>query len=178
MPIYEYLCANGHRFERRPANHRRARRRSCEVCGKPVQRVLHAPAIHFKGKGFYSTDYGRGKGANGAKPERRRVGVRLKEQRRHPPSGGCEVGLEELRVEELRLQELGLEELGRRRLLVQEDATASRSELCAPARRSQVQPAPNVSPRRGRSGADLPSTARMTRRFSSPPMSSLRRRPW
>jgi putative FmdB family regulatory protein len=67
MPIYEYLCPDGHRFEV-------VQRFSddpvtvCEVCGKPVQRVLFAPAVHYKGKGFYSTDYGR-KGANGAKPE-------------------------------------------------------------------------------------------------------------
>ena len=34
----------------------------CEVCGaSPVERVLFAPAVHFKGSGFYSTDYGRGK---------------------------------------------------------------------------------------------------------------------
>jgi len=31
----------------------------CEVCGAPAQRVLHPVAIHFKGSGFYSTDYGR-----------------------------------------------------------------------------------------------------------------------
>jgi putative FmdB family regulatory protein len=67
MPIYEYLCPDGHRFEV-------VQRFSddpvtvCEVCGKPVQRVLFAPAVHYKGKGFYSTDYGR-KGANGAKPD-------------------------------------------------------------------------------------------------------------
>jgi putative FmdB family regulatory protein len=67
MPIYEYQCPDGHRFEV-------VQRFSddpvqvCEVCGKPVQRVLHAPAVHYKGKGFYSTDYGR-KGANGAKPD-------------------------------------------------------------------------------------------------------------
>ena len=30
----------------------------CEVCGAPVQRVLHPVAVHFKGKGFYNTDYG------------------------------------------------------------------------------------------------------------------------
>ena len=30
----------------------------CEVCGAPVQRVFHPVAIHFKGKGFYNTDYG------------------------------------------------------------------------------------------------------------------------
>lgn len=65
MPIYEYLCPDGHRFDvvqrfsDEPVT-------VCEVCGKPVQRVLHAPAVHYKGKGFYSTDYGRGgKSANG-----------------------------------------------------------------------------------------------------------------
>jgi predicted nucleic acid-binding Zn ribbon protein len=31
---------------------------SCEVCGDPVQRVFHPVAVHFKGKGFYTTDYG------------------------------------------------------------------------------------------------------------------------
>ena len=67
MPIYEYLCPDGHRFEvvQRFSDDPVA---VCEVCGKPVQRVLFAPAVHYKGKGFYATDYGR-KGANGAKPE-------------------------------------------------------------------------------------------------------------
>ena len=65
MPIYEYLCPDGHRFDvvqrfsDEPVT-------VCEVCSKPVQRVLHAPAVHYKGKGFYSTDYGRGgKSSNG-----------------------------------------------------------------------------------------------------------------
>ena len=67
MPIYEYLCPDGHRFEvvQRFADEPVT---VCEVCGKPVQRVLFAPAVHYKGKGFYATDYGR-KGANGAKPD-------------------------------------------------------------------------------------------------------------
>jgi putative FmdB family regulatory protein len=67
MPIYEYLCPDGHRFEvvQRFSDDPVA---ICEVCGKPVQRVLFAPAVHYKGKGFYATDYGR-KGANGAKPD-------------------------------------------------------------------------------------------------------------
>ena len=30
----------------------------CEVCGAPVQRVFHPVAVHFKGSGFYNTDYG------------------------------------------------------------------------------------------------------------------------
>jgi predicted nucleic acid-binding Zn ribbon protein len=35
----------------------------CEVCGEgPVERVLYPVAVHFKGSGFYSTDYGRGSG--------------------------------------------------------------------------------------------------------------------
>jgi predicted nucleic acid-binding Zn ribbon protein len=36
----------------------------CEVCGGAVQRVLSAPAVHFKGSGFYTTDYGKKKSAD------------------------------------------------------------------------------------------------------------------
>lgn len=59
MPIYEYRCPNGHVFEvfqrmDDPAPE------ACETCGAtPVQRVLFPVAVHFKGSGFYSTDYGR-----------------------------------------------------------------------------------------------------------------------
>ena len=60
MPIYEYKCPNGHVFER----FQRISEPSpevCDVCGEgPVQRVLYPVAVHFKGSGFYSTDYGRG----------------------------------------------------------------------------------------------------------------------
>ena len=35
--------------------------KKCEVCGKgPLVKVLHPVPVHFKGSGFYSTDYGRG----------------------------------------------------------------------------------------------------------------------
>jgi putative FmdB family regulatory protein len=60
MPIYEYRCDNGHTFEvlqkfsDDPLE-------KCEVCGASARRVLHPVAIHFKGSGFYTTDYGRGK---------------------------------------------------------------------------------------------------------------------
>jgi len=56
MPIYEYRCENGHQFEviqsmsADPAT-------SCEECGAPVERVFHPIAVHFKGSGFYNTDY-------------------------------------------------------------------------------------------------------------------------
>jgi putative FmdB family regulatory protein len=60
MPIYEYRCENGHLFEvmqkmtDEPVT-------ACEVCGAPVQRVFHPIAVHFKGSGFYNTDYGTAK---------------------------------------------------------------------------------------------------------------------
>jgi putative FmdB family regulatory protein len=59
MPIYEYRCPNGHVFEvfQRMAD---SPPESCETCGEgPVERVLFPVAVHFKGSGFYSTDYGR-----------------------------------------------------------------------------------------------------------------------
>jgi putative FmdB family regulatory protein len=60
MPIYEYRCPNGHQFE---VFHRMTDPdpKVCEVCGKgPLVKVLHPVPVHFKGSGFYSTDYGRG----------------------------------------------------------------------------------------------------------------------
>jgi putative FmdB family regulatory protein len=56
MPIYEYRCTNGHTFEviqsmsDDPVE-------TCEECGAPVERVFHPVAVHFKGSGFYTTDY-------------------------------------------------------------------------------------------------------------------------
>ena len=63
MPVYEYRCENGHTFEvmQRMSDEPVA---SCEVCGAPVQRVFHPVAVHFKGSGFYTTDYGRRKGSS------------------------------------------------------------------------------------------------------------------
>ena len=57
MPIYEYRCERGHTFEVMqkmtddPVS-------TCTTCEAPVQRVFHPVAVHFKGKGFYNTDYG------------------------------------------------------------------------------------------------------------------------
>src|SRR4051795_10465448 len=58
MPIYEYRCRNGHQFEvfqaisAPPVT-------ACQECGAPVERVFHPIAVHFKGSGFYTTDYAR-----------------------------------------------------------------------------------------------------------------------
>ncbi len=57
MPTYEYLCEKGHTFEAlQPIADDPLT--ECEVCGRPVRRVLHPVAVHFKGSGFYNTDYG------------------------------------------------------------------------------------------------------------------------
>jgi putative FmdB family regulatory protein len=58
VPIYEYRCPNGHTFELfqrmtdPPPD-------ACVSCGAgPVEKLLFPVAVHFKGSGFYSTDYG------------------------------------------------------------------------------------------------------------------------
>ncbi|HEY5724377.1 MAG TPA: FmdB family zinc ribbon protein [Methylomirabilota bacterium] len=65
MPIYEYRCAKGHTFEemQRMTDEPLT---TCNVCGAPVQRVFHPVAVHFKGSGFYNTDYGKKKKAGAA----------------------------------------------------------------------------------------------------------------
>jgi putative FmdB family regulatory protein len=62
MPIYEYRCERGHTFEvlQRMTDDPLT---SCSTCDAPVQRVFHPVAVHFKGSGFYATDYGKKKGA-------------------------------------------------------------------------------------------------------------------
>lgn len=57
MPIYEYKCTNGHVFETMQSFSDDPLT-ECEVCGAPVQKVLHPVSVHFKGSGFYNTDYG------------------------------------------------------------------------------------------------------------------------
>jgi putative FmdB family regulatory protein len=66
VPIYEYKCDNDHVFDviqkmvDEPLT-------ECQECGAPAVRILHSPAVHFKGSGFYNTDYGKKKkGGNGA----------------------------------------------------------------------------------------------------------------
>ena len=63
VPIYEYRCPNGHVFERFQSMTAPAPER-CDVCeSDPVELVLYPVAIHYKGSGFYTTDYGKGKTA-------------------------------------------------------------------------------------------------------------------
>ena len=64
MPLYEYRCDKGHTFEvtQRMTDDPVS---ECQKCGRPVQRVFHPVAVHFKGSGFYNTDYGK-KGSKAA----------------------------------------------------------------------------------------------------------------
>jgi putative FmdB family regulatory protein len=60
VPIYEYRCPNGHTFEvfQRMSD---PPSQTCVTCGAgPVEKILFPVAVHFKGSGFYSTDYGKG----------------------------------------------------------------------------------------------------------------------
>ena len=57
MPIYEYRRPDGSTFELQQSFSEDPLTADPDS-GVPVERVLHAPAVHFKGKGFYNTDYG------------------------------------------------------------------------------------------------------------------------
>ncbi len=66
MPIYEFKCPKGHYFEvfQRMTDDPPE---VCTECGRaPLQRVLHPVAVHYKGSGFYSTDYGKSGGRKGS----------------------------------------------------------------------------------------------------------------
>ena len=68
MPIYEYECTDcGHRTEvlQRLSD---PPLEACPECGKPVRRLVSAPAFQFKGTGWYATDYA-GKGKKDEKPQ-------------------------------------------------------------------------------------------------------------
>lgn len=77
MPLYEFLCkACGHRFEKiqkfsdPPPT-------ECPACGEEeIEQVIHAPAVQFKGSGWYVTDYAKkgGQSASASKSESKTEG--------------------------------------------------------------------------------------------------------
>lgn len=57
MPLYEYRCKNcGHQFEK-IQTFSAPDEKECPVCHGPVERLISASAAHFKGSGWYATDY-------------------------------------------------------------------------------------------------------------------------
>jgi putative FmdB family regulatory protein len=61
VPIYVYRCRKGHTFEVMQSMSDESIA-ICQECKSPVERVFHPVAVHFKGSGFYTTDYGRKRG--------------------------------------------------------------------------------------------------------------------
>jgi putative FmdB family regulatory protein len=88
MPIYEYRCPNGHTFElfQRMSDPPPA---ECQICGAaPLEKVLYPAAIHFKGSGFYKTDYGsRSRKRDGDKPEKSDSGDKKSDSKPEKSSG-------------------------------------------------------------------------------------------
>jgi putative FmdB family regulatory protein len=57
MPLYEYECKKcGHRFEKIQKFSDKMVKK-CPDCGGPVEQMISAPAVQFKGSGWYVTDY-------------------------------------------------------------------------------------------------------------------------
>ncbi len=75
MPIYEYRCENGHQFEvsRRISDDPLV---ECVTCSEPVVKIFHPVAVHFKGSGFYNTDYGTRKRARETSEAKESVGAK------------------------------------------------------------------------------------------------------
>jgi putative FmdB family regulatory protein len=96
MPTYEYRCENGHTFEvmQRMSD---GPVEACTVCGAPVQRVFHPIAVHFKGSGFYNTDYGTRKRSREQKEtadadKKTKDGAKAKSASESSSSGGSDSG--------------------------------------------------------------------------------------
>lgn len=58
MPIYEYRCKRDHTFDLLQKRGE-GTPKACPQCGSSVVRIFTPVAIHFKGRGFYNTDYGK-----------------------------------------------------------------------------------------------------------------------
>lgn len=71
MPLYEYRCLKCDRHTDKIENVNGPHLKKCPHCGGKVESVLTAPAIQFKGSGWYVTDYGRKtSGGDGQKSEK------------------------------------------------------------------------------------------------------------
>jgi len=57
MPLYEYQCKKCHQFFERIRKFSDPTIKKCPDCGGPVEQTITAPAVQFKGSGWYVTDY-------------------------------------------------------------------------------------------------------------------------
>ena len=71
MPLYEYRCLKCDRHTDKIENLNGPKLKKCPHCGGKVESVITAPAIQFKGSGWYVTDYGRKtSGGDGSKSDK------------------------------------------------------------------------------------------------------------
>lgn len=59
MPLYEYVCENGHTLKELRSIHNDNEPTECPECSKPLSQVIAGVSISFKGSGFYSNDKGK-----------------------------------------------------------------------------------------------------------------------
>ena len=62
MPLYEYQCASCGSVTEVIQSYSDEPMTTCESCGGALKKLLSSPGFHFKGSGFYTTDYGKGSG--------------------------------------------------------------------------------------------------------------------
>jgi len=87
MPLYEYECANGHRFEK-IQKFSDPLQTTCPTCGASVQKLMSSPAIQFKGTGWYITDYAKKDSAAAGKTEKGEKGDSSAETKSDSKSDG------------------------------------------------------------------------------------------
>jgi putative FmdB family regulatory protein len=86
VPMYEYECAKGHRFEK-IEKFSATLVKKCPVCGGRAERQISASAVQFKGSGWYVTDYG-GKSASAETAKKDKVAAESKADAKADTKGG------------------------------------------------------------------------------------------
>ncbi len=93
MPLYEYKCLKCGRKTEKIENMNGPHLKKCPHCGGKVEALLSAPAIQFKGSGWYVTDYGGKKSAGGDGGKEEKPSTESKEAAKDAKdSGGKESG--------------------------------------------------------------------------------------
>jgi putative FmdB family regulatory protein len=89
MPIYEYQCRKcHHRFER-IQKFSDPHVKKCPQCGGPVEQVLSAPAVQFKGSGWYVTDYAKKSGSSASSSSNGDTAGKKEEKKESKPEGSA-----------------------------------------------------------------------------------------
>ena len=99
MPIYEYQCKKCHHKFEKIQKFSDPKIKKCPECGGPVEQNIHAPAVHFKGSGFYATDYAKTSGKEDASSAKGESSGSGKESDNKDKSGASEAKTESKKTE-------------------------------------------------------------------------------